>query len=413
MKKFYTLLVAVLVAATASAQVTVQSVGSKMNRTIPFKAVEKKTTPMNLRAAGETWIYYPNWDAAYWGADSVKDGMAVYLKSDSTGLYPYSTSYDHPWVHSISQTYDFTSTFFDEVIGEGQMSFYATQKLNLDSIIINGMYLRDDDYTAVDTLMIGIKTIDTADLHIYQFTSYQNACFVDINADHSTGLQEGVTKIIKFPLTAEHVSQPVPDHEGYYYYARFEIPVDMLNIQEKVWNVAYSFKTGQNPALNDTLKSHLTAYFACSADPNYFITHDQPMRCSNLSHGQIVCTFSNSGLSDYYYPGFALGGEESQADFSENIQIKVSCSDCAIVNVPEIEKNKVTVYPNPATEKFTVNLGNDESANVQLFNLVGQQVYSGVINGQGDINTANLNSGVYMLKINQNGKVYTSKVIVK
>jgi hypothetical protein len=38
---------------------------------------------------------------------------------------------------------------------------------------------------------------------------------------------------------------------------------------------------------------------------------------------------------------------------------------------------------------------------------------SETITGTAQVNVANLNSGVYMLKINQNGKSYTTKVIVK
>ena len=83
------------------------------------------------------------------------------------------------------------------------------------------------------------------------------------------------------------------------------------------------------------------------------------------------------------------------------------------MNVPEIEKNNMTVYPNPATNKFTVDLGNDEKANIQLFNLVGQMVYNETITGRADVKVANLHSGVYMLKVNQNGKISTTKVVVK
>ena len=97
-----------------------------------------------------------------------------------------------------------------------------------------------------------------------------------------------------------------------------------------------------------------------------------------------------------------------------SIGLHVVCNDCAVVNVPEMEKNNMTVYPNPATNNFTVNLGdNDAKATIQLFNIVGQQVYSETITGSAQVNVANLHSGVYMLKVNQNGNVTTTKVVVK
>jgi len=80
---------------------------------------------------------------------------------------------------------------------------------------------------------------------------------------------------------------------------------------------------------------------------------------------------------------------------------------------PKLKKTNLTVYPNPATNNFTVNTGNDEKATIQLFNIVGQQVYSETFTGSTNVSVANLHSGVYMLKVNQNGKVNTTKVVVK
>jgi hypothetical protein len=82
--------------------------------------------------------------------------------------------------------------------------------------------------------------------------------------------------------------------------------------------------------------------------------------------------------------------------------------------VKDIEKKNITARPNPATNMFTVDLDETGTAQVQLFNLVGQLVYSENTNNSSiSVDVNNYNSGVYMLKIVQNGKVYTSKVIVR
>ena len=120
-------------------------------------------------------------------------------------------------------------------------------------------------------------------------------------------------------------------------------------------------------------------------------------------------TSPGSWYTDHFYPA-PIWNKAVQYPY---ILTKVSCNDCEIVNVPELEKNNPTVYPNPATNNFTVNLGNDEKANIELFNIVGQMVYSETITGSAQVNVANLHSGVYMLKVNQNGKTYTTKVVVK
>ena len=98
-----------------------------------------------------------------------------------------------------------------------------------------------------------------------------------------------------------------------------------------------------------------------------------------------------------------------------DVILDITCNDCPITSVKEIEKKNINIKPNPVTNNFTVTLDeSNTSALVQLYNLVGQVVYSEQTNASEiNVNVSNLNSGVYMLKINQNGKVYTSKVIVQ
>ncbi len=84
------------------------------------------------------------------------------------------------------------------------------------------------------------------------------------------------------------------------------------------------------------------------------------------------------------------------------------------VSVVERGKNKISVRPNPATDNFNVVLPEAGAAQIELFNLVGQKVYTANTTEQTvNINVSDLNSGVYMLKVMQNGVVETSKVVVK
>ena len=87
----------------------------------------------------------------------------------------------------------------------------------------------------------------------------------------------------------------------------------------------------------------------------------------------------------------------------------VTCNDCAIVNVEEMDKNNVTIYPNPATTEITVNNPTNERTLVEMFNLVGQKVYSEQFVNSTKINVSNMKAGVYMLKVNN----HTTKVVVR
>ena len=410
MKKVYALLAVMMFASFSFAQVAKMDMGSNQNRQLPFKGIMKAGDAKP--AASEGWVYYSEYDAAYWAADDLTSGGAYYFQSDSLGLQSYSDGYGHPFMYSAGQTFDFTSSFFDEASAEGDISFMGSPSLNIDSIYIQTMYFRDGVLPAgsKDTIVVGVLVAD--EMNVAEYTSYSNTCFWDIDYNPTTGVQANAT-IYKFPIGDDEVSEPVPDQEGYYYYSNLYFPIGMTNVTGKAIHVAYAYKRGYEVSLNDTLPTSFTLYTWKSCDDDYFITIDNPLRCYNKSHGGYVLSFTNGDV-DYYYPGFALGSDaESSSSHFPRMAVKFSCDNCEIVNVPELEKTNPTVYPNPATNNFTVNLGNDEKANIQLFNIVGQQVYSETITGSAQVNVANLHSGVYMLKVNQNGKVYTTKVVVK
>jgi len=319
--------------------------------------------------------------------------------------------YDHPYLLSAAQTLDFNSEFFDEVSDEGEISFNQTSSFNVDSIALIAAYFRNSKVPAgaKDTLIVSF--MDAASLQQSYFTNYTNTCFYYIPANHETGVPADATHIFKIPLGEQDVAEEGVNEQGQavFYYSEFDIPVNITNIQNKIWNIAFTFKRGYPFGLNDTITDY--SYFRMptwvNPNTNYNVPNNDPTRCSNLSHGGYIVNFTN-GLGSYYYPGFMF----DDANFPQ-IYFKVSCTDCAIVGVEDMEKENITVYPNPATNVVNVKLAGDKEAKVQLFNLVGQQVYFGTATNTASINVSNMKAGVYMLKVSQNGKVYTSKVVVK
>lgn len=420
MKKLYALMAAMMFVSFSFAQVAPIS---KSGNSMDLKKKPVANTPlkgMNSKGeAGSTWVYYPERVSNYWGVDCPM--RSYILAPDSNGLiFPSSSAPWHPNIHGWAQTYDFNHEIYDGGTDIGDISLNYTDHFTIDSVTVYAGYFRGPSYPAnvVDTLVVGIvegftQAIGSSANQYYFYTvQYDTATLVQKNAH-----------VYKLPLTADMVSVEEDDS---YYTAILDLPIG-LNISSKTINIAYAFKRGINIPLNDTLTnySYFSAWLRTDGRSGYdcwatgsFIPFED--HATNLNNGGTVdndLRFSyvgnpSSDWSDWYYayyvPTFFWGDMNYPMIF-----FRASCDNCEIVNVPEIEKNNPTVYPNPATNNFTVNLGNDEKANIQLFNIVGQQVYSETITGTAQVNVANLNSGVYMLKINQNGKVYTSKVIVK
>lgn len=78
----------------------------------------------------------------------------------------------------------------------------------------------------------------------------------------------------------------------------------------------------------------------------------------------------------------------------------------------EVIANKANIFPNPATDNFTVKAKGLE--NVKFYNALGTLVSNENVSTNATIvNTSNLNAGVYFVQTTANGVVSTSRVIVK
>lgn len=78
------------------------------------------------------------------------------------------------------------------------------------------------------------------------------------------------------------------------------------------------------------------------------------------------------------------------------------------------ESLNVVVYPNPVSNgTLSVNLPQGEDAAFELYNVLGQKVQQGILAATNNsVNVSRLQSGVYVLNIEQSGKKFTTKVIV-
>jgi hypothetical protein len=74
-----------------------------------------------------------------------------------------------------------------------------------------------------------------------------------------------------------------------------------------------------------------------------------------------------------------------------------------------------TVYPNPASTSISISLIDEvKNATISIFDINGRQVYAKKLDLQGivTINTKNLSTGIYILKINNNVISYSEKLII-
>ncbi|MEG2070599.1 MAG: T9SS type A sorting domain-containing protein [Bacteroidales bacterium] len=427
MKKFYVTMVALLVASVCFAQeFTPRPVHAY---TPKYKASATPVLQKQARTAEETWVLYPQVVSDFWGGSPERDGYP--LQIDSNGLiHPTTGAPWHPNFHSWSQVYDFNNEIYDEVAGEGGISFTNTASLRIDSIsVLKGYFRNNINVNLVDTFILGILT-DIPEDSLMQLVVSANETplikFYAIDYDAATGVQKNAV-IFKYPLTAAH--ENVVDEQGFFTPDYIDMGINLNNITSKVWSIAYTFKRGYPVDVNadlDTM-STFTAFTLTDPRAGYYpwttageliIFEDH---LYNYNQGGLVMTDQAYNLGspsdwDYgiYYPT-ALLPFEMVYPF---MMVKIACDDCAYVGggvgIQEVEAKKLTVRPNPASDNFVVELAGEGTAQIELYNLLGQNVYNESVNQtSATISVNGLKSGIYMLKVVQNNKVYTSKVVVK
>lgn len=89
-----------------------------------------------------------------------------------------------------------------------------------------------------------------------------------------------------------------------------------------------------------------------------------------------------------------------------------------LVNNNIFVKNEISVYPNPTEAELFLNIDNvlDKTLEITIFSLTGQMVYTKSFKSSEEtfaqgININHLPSGIYLIKINIDGKEYNKKVV--
>ena len=75
------------------------------------------------------------------------------------------------------------------------------------------------------------------------------------------------------------------------------------------------------------------------------------------------------------------------------------------VGINNTEATAFSIYPNPATTNITVK----GEGSMEIVNTLGQVVVSEQVNGQANINVANLESGLYFVRMNDATQKFIKK----
>lgn len=464
MKKFYTTLVVVLMATMGFAQVTPLE-RPQMPSPIPNAEIARELPPMDMRKmqqqtrAGAGAFEYSYLEALFFMTGEPLNTNTAGILSDSLVRTPFAdgsggTKWQGVQRYSVAAIYDFTSpdwtTFYrnyEDANGNrvAVPDFGKTQNFNVDSVAIQFLYQWGSEAPAntVDTLVISIAAIDGLPISRIYAVSRDNPLdttwyysWAQVPWDRygdavSTANVPGVNDIKyykhKHLLTINDTTN-FNDENSVYRKFYTPLPASFRNLtNHKQVVIAYSFKSGsRNPNVaerytTDSTTKQINLFRAFYIeDPRAEFAH--PAGSNDWSTPQLLSdrnisldAMSFSMEPDIIWTNNYVNASEWFGNLQRPIMyVAASCNDCEWINVKEMEQRNISIRPNPATENFHLDLEAGGAAQVELYNMTGQLMYQELVNDQTvTVNVNNFNSGMYILRVVQDGKVYTAKVMVK
>ena len=83
-------------------------------------------------------------------------------------------------------------------------------------------------------------------------------------------------------------------------------------------------------------------------------------------------------------------------------------------NIGLESSNDIVAYPNPFTDQFTVKLADLSTATIQVFDINGRLVENQTTNDTFEVELGqNLSTGIYNVRVEQNGETQSFKMIKK
>ena len=96
------------------------------------------------------------------------------------------------------------------------------------------------------------------------------------------------------------------------------------------------------------------------------------------------------------------------------MSVDSALGDTIDVNVVEANDIVSNIYPNPSKDQLFVELKNEGKASIQLFNILGQEVKNiSTLDNKTQVNVSDLKAGIYIVRVKQNNKVFTSKITIQ
>ena len=116
----------------------------------------------------------------------------------------------------------------------------------------------------------------------------------------------------------------------------------------------------------------------------------------------------NGNAAIYFY--LQNPGTGAESDFIVKFELEDAGADSGIADVKD-EKGIVSVYPTRVQDYVYVDMQEDRTSSVQIFNVEGKVVLETALNGDGRIALPQLARGSYFVRVSNAGGCQTTKIV--
>lgn len=192
------------------------------------------------------------------------------------------------------------------------------------------------------------------------------------------------------------------------------------------WGTPYSFPAGASIANQDVFVIANGGSTVCTSEYD-----DLNNAITSFNGNDAIGLFKNDVLIDI------LGDFNSSANYAQNTTLvrkptvdrptttfdisewnsfgSNNCDDLGThnqtLNIDSYVENKVSFYPNPVKSYLTINIENNQPVKIQIFDILGKQVFKKTIPDSRRIDLHSLKAGVYIITLTQNNSTISKKLI--
>jgi hypothetical protein len=228
------------------------------------------------------------------------------------------------------------------------------------------------------------------------------------NVDFDNSGYTGSCIVFNPSLTDPSIEDSYAAHSGSQYLAFFNAT---QNTVTNDWMISPELSFTSNGTLTLFARELTTQYGAEIMKIHYSTTDNNPSSFTLLATESVSSTewaeYSFTIPASAKYVAIQCNSNDVFALFIDDVAIIG-----ATVNVADVETSTVNIYPNPANNVANVN-ANANINNIEIYSISGQKVADFTANGtQATINTSNMSTGMYLMKINTENGVINQKFAV-